>query len=65
MKTSAPEACCEGHRHRTEGNPSAAEGTKMTLNKKHLGSDFEEYLAELGVLEETRGDPPRSSITPT
>jgi predicted XRE-type DNA-binding protein len=25
----------------------------MTLNEKHLGSDFEEYLAEQGVLEET------------
>jgi antitoxin HicB len=25
----------------------------MTLNKRHLGSDFEEYLEEQGVLEET------------
>jgi hypothetical protein len=25
----------------------------MTLNKKHLGSDFEDYLTEEGVLEET------------
>jgi len=25
----------------------------MTLNKKHIGSDFEDYLAEEGVLEET------------
>ncbi|MGB5160568.1 MAG: helix-turn-helix transcriptional regulator [Thermoanaerobaculia bacterium] len=25
----------------------------MTLNKRHLGSDFEEYLEEQGALEET------------
>ncbi|MGB5661527.1 MAG: helix-turn-helix transcriptional regulator [Thermoanaerobaculia bacterium] len=25
----------------------------MTLNKRHLGSDFEEYLEEQGVLEKT------------
>ena len=25
----------------------------MALNEKHIGSDFEDYLAEQGVLEET------------
>jgi len=25
----------------------------MTLNKKHLGSDFEDFLTEEGLLEET------------
>jgi predicted XRE-type DNA-binding protein len=25
----------------------------MTLNRKHLGSDFDEYLEEQGALEET------------
>jgi len=46
MKTSAPEACYSGHRHRTQSNPPEAESTRPgTLSDAqqcwHQGPDYD------------------------
>ena len=53
MKTSAPEACYLGHRHRTQSNPPEAESTRPgTLSDGqqcwHQGPDYD--LRQLGGL---------------